>query len=99
MLGPMAELVYEIWEDGGAQEMERVSLVGDWRRRATRPGAALVHSFTAASYGEALAAFCAWNGNDKWQPAPGFEDHVFTDAEEAEQRAYLAVRAERWRGR
>ncbi len=92
----MAELLFEIWregsEDGGS--MMRVHPQNDKARALALPDAVLMHSFTARSAFEAFRHNNAWHGYSPWEPGEHREDHVFTEEEAAEQRAYLAIRGD-----
>ena len=72
--------------------MMQVTRQGDAVRKATMPGAVLLHSFTATSDFEAFQKNHDWNGFRRWRPEPDWIERMFTDDEAAEQQAYLANR-------
>jgi hypothetical protein len=89
----MVELVFEIWIDAdeGGQMMMLVASQNDKVRRATMPGAACVHRYTAQSCFDAFRQNNAWNDWGPWDEGD-LEDDLFTEEQAATQRAYLDER-------
>jgi len=90
----MVELYFEIWQADGRDGpfMYMVSEQNDAVRRATMPGAVLVHSFTAGSTFEAFRKKNEWAGFEPWRPEPDWTEHFFEEHEADAQRAYFRTR-------
>jgi len=93
----MPDLLHEYWyEDeqamgafGPVRERE------DRRRAASEPKARLVFSLWAASFNQALQGRNERLGYGEYVPVEGVPDHFYSEAERAEQDAYLRVRPRR----
>jgi hypothetical protein len=87
-------LLFEIWQDpdDNSFHLSGISERGDQLRKSISPDAVKVHAFTARSDFEASQKNYDWHGWGRWNPAEGWTEHVFADAEIAEQNRYLAIR-------
>ncbi len=90
----MAKLRFERWQTPNGGEC---SAVGAGWDRVRYEGARLVEVFYAATIEEAMIRHHAQNGWEPYKPAPDITDRPFTEAQVAEQEAYLAVRPPKWR--
>ena len=94
----MAELVFEIWEnpDDCSFEMSRVSSRLDELRRQIAPNSLKRHTFTAGSDFEAAQTNYDWHGWGLWKAPGNMTEQFFSEAENDEQRRYLAIRNDRF---
>jgi hypothetical protein len=88
----MALLRFEIWETANSQECAAVSEAWD---RLRDPDARFVEAFYASTQEEAMVYRNKRNGWRPYEPVPGLTGQIFSDAQYAEQEAYLSVRAVR----
>ena len=85
----MAELRFEIWITPHSQECAAVSESWD---RLRESDANFVEAFYASTTEEAMNHYYSRNGWSSYTPIPGVTDQVFTEAQHAEQAAYMAIR-------
>ena len=88
----MPELLHEYWEndDGGA--FSPVTELGDRQRPQLTPNSRLVFAVRASSWFEAMQRYQERLGYGDYTPPEDVPDHIYTDAEFAEQEAYLRTR-------
>ncbi len=85
----MAKLLFEIWDCPDSLECSAVSESTD---RLRLEGAVRRDAFYASTYDEAMAQHYQAQGWGTFKPIPGVTDVPFTDAQLAEQQAYLKTR-------
>lgn len=90
----MALLLFEIWDcpDSESCGFQQVSRENDEMLRRMEPNRVLIARFHAASDFEAFQKNNDWHGFGPWKPEPGWDERFFTEAEAAEQAAYLNER-------
>ena len=89
--GPMASLLHEYWENEDGGEFGVLSEHNDRARSTIAPRARFVFSLRASSWHEAMQMYQERLDYGAYQGAE-VPDHFYTDEEEAEQQAYLAIR-------
>ncbi|MGV3480909.1 MAG: hypothetical protein ACO1O3_13235 [Sphingobium sp.] len=90
----MASLLFEYWEDEDGGSFFVVHEHNDRVQPRMEPNARFMFSLRASSWHEAMQMYNDRLGYGEYQSA-GVENVVFTDEEQAEQDAYLAVRQSR----
>lgn len=90
----MAELVYEILQDGDndSVEVSAISERNDQLRRSLNPNAILLHTLRARSDFDVMQQMHDFLDFEPWAPRKGRTEQFFTDAEAEEQRRYIAFR-------
>ena len=93
----MAELLHEIWRnpEDNSFACGRVAADSDALRERVEPKSVCIHSFKASSASDSYRKMHALLDYGEWVPHPGFEEHLYTDDEEQEQRLYLRTRQSR----
>ena len=89
----MADLLHEYWEnDTGDGEFCPVKATNDATRQATTPQARLIFAVHAGSWFAAMQLYHDRLGYGRYVPPAGGLNHHYSDAEKAEQDAYLLTR-------
>ncbi len=90
----MPDLLHEYWydEEEATGAFGPVGAHADRQRAALNPKALLLFSLRAASFNQAMQASYERLGYGAYVPVEGVPDHFYTEAERAEQEAYLRVR-------
>ena len=88
----MPALLHEYWANDTGGQFGPVRMENDQKRPLITPNAHLVFSLWASSWFEAMQSYQERLDYGDYAPADGVENHVYTEAELAEQQAWLAVR-------
>lgn len=90
----MPDLLHELWEDddGYGAGFGRVSEIGDIARAKMEPGAHFVLEIWASSWREAMRCYEERAYGEFGKSYEQFPDMIYTDADAADQQAYLLTR-------
>lgn len=91
----MPDLLHEYWENEDGGEFGPVQERNDTLRPTLMPNARLVFSLRASTWHQAMQLRNKRLDYGDYVPVEGLSDHIYTDAEVAEQDTYLRIRNDR----